>query len=137
MSPLWKNIVTFLAVSILVALCALVDVAVVVVALTAFDEGEWVFPGLPFGGDREHLGLAPCDVEMINAVAEVKASGRSFYGGHPGRPEEYRRQPVLLPQSRLGIFPHAELRQGGGNIRGRHKEIPERPRAGQCAVLGL
>lgn len=47
------------------------DVAVVVVALTAFDEGEWVFPGLPFGGDREHLGLAPCDVEMINAVAEV------------------------------------------------------------------
>jgi beta-glucosidase len=44
------------------------DAVVVVAALTAQDEGEWIFF---IGGDRESLDLHPNDETLINAIAAV------------------------------------------------------------------
>ena len=50
------------------ALAADADVAVVVVGLTAEDEGEYI-PVFPGGADREELGLSPTQVALIESVA--------------------------------------------------------------------
>ncbi|HUO05566.1 MAG TPA: glycoside hydrolase family 3 C-terminal domain-containing protein [Candidatus Binataceae bacterium] len=45
------------------------DAAVVIASLTPIDEGEWIMTGVPFGGDRERLGLWRHDIRLIRAVA--------------------------------------------------------------------
>ncbi|MGH7812816.1 MAG: beta-glucosidase [Candidatus Binataceae bacterium] len=50
-------------------LAAKADAAVVIASLTPIDEGEWLMPVVPLGGDRENLGLWRHDVRLIRAVA--------------------------------------------------------------------
>ena len=47
------------------------DAVIVVAALDIEDEGEWLSPDIPWGGDREDLDLHEQDVELIKAVSQV------------------------------------------------------------------
>ena len=47
------------------------DAAVIIAALTPYDEGEQGMPFESAGGDRTDLGLHPEDIELITAVAKV------------------------------------------------------------------
>jgi beta-glucosidase len=47
------------------------DAVIVVAALDIVDEGEWLSPDIPLGGDREDLGLHEQDVELIRTVSQV------------------------------------------------------------------
>jgi len=47
------------------------DAVIVVAALDIVDEGEWLSPDIPLGGDRVDLGLHEQDMELIRAVSQV------------------------------------------------------------------